>query len=191
MERRGELILCGYFPKVVVPRPEWIPEPRAWEICSVSNCVSGGPEGWIDRWVHNWLGWFNTVADAWSVVPIEEAERYRVFAYRLASSFYRRGQSEEMRIPDDVNPEPLPSDFIFLGFDAYSKSMDGILGPECSPLSCNGMAPEFKTNRHCLLDTLEEACAAASRFSIEQPEPGDYYVAEVLEQHSEGRRTTS
>lgn len=147
----------------------------------MSNCVSGGPDGWIDRWIHNELGWFNTVADARSVAPVGEANRCRIFAYRLFPSFYRRGQPEGVTIPADVNPEPLPAQFVSLGFDAYSKSMDSMLGPECSPLSCNAMAPEFKTNRHCLLDTLDEAAAAASRFSIEQPEPGDYYVAEVLE----------
>jgi hypothetical protein len=127
------------------------------------------------------LGWFNTVSEAWSVVPPDEAGRFRLFAYRLAPSFYRGGQPERVTLPEDVKPEPLSAEFRSRGFDTYSKSMGDILGPECSPLSCNGMAPGFRTNRHCLLDTLEEACEAASRFSIEQPEPGDYYVAEVLE----------
>ena len=179
------MILGGYFPKLVQPRPEWIGQPRVTEVCSVSNCVSDGPEGWIDKWLHNWLGWFNTVADARSVVPPEESTRYRVFAYRLAPSFYRQGQPEPVIIPEDVKPEPLPRDFISLGFDVYSKSMDSILGPECSPLSCNSMASEFQVNDHCLLTTLEEAQNAAARFSVEQPEPGSYYVAEVLEQAAE------
>ena len=105
-----------------------------------------------------------------------------MFAYRLAPVFFRSGQPVSVRIPEDVKPESLPPDFVSLGFDAYSKSMESILGPECSPLSCNSMASEFPVNRHCLLATLEEARSAATRFSIEQPEPGDYYVAEVLEQ---------
>ena len=36
-------------------------------------------------------------------------------------------------------------------------------------------------NGYCLFDSLEAAIAGAMRFSIEQPEPGDYYVVEVLE----------
>jgi hypothetical protein len=104
-----------------------------------------------------------------------------MFAYRLGLSFYHQGQPEPVALPEGVAPEPLPSQFVSLGFDAYSKSMESILGPECSPLSCNSMASEFQVNRHCLLVTFDEACAAAARFSIEQPEPGDYYVAEVLE----------
>ena len=50
-------------------------------------------------------------------------------------------------------------------------------------MSCNSMASEFTVNRHCLLATLEDALGAAARFSTEPPEPGDYYVAEVLEWH--------
>jgi hypothetical protein len=175
------VILGGYFPKLVQARPDWLAQPRAEEVCSVSTCVSAGPADWIHRWLHNWLGWFNTVADARSVIPSEEGTRYRVFAYRLAPTFYRAGQREPVIIPEDVKPEPLPSGATSLGFDTYSKSMESILGPECSPLSCNSMASEFAVNRHCLLPTLEEANVAAERFSVEQPEPGDYYVAEVLE----------
>ena len=179
------MILAGYFPKLVVPRPDWLPDLRVGDACSVSNCLSKGPEGWVNQWIHNDLGWFNTVAEAWSVVPPEERGRFRLFAYRLAPSFFRYGQPQPVVIPDDVAPQPLPTTFQSLGFDTYSKSMDAMRGPECSPLSCNLMATEFRTNRHCLLDTFEEALAAASRFSIEQPEPGDYYVAEVMEEHRE------
>ena len=48
------------------------------------------------------------------------------------------------------------------------------------PVSCNAMAAEYPVNAHCLLDDPAIAVAAAERFSIEQPEPGTYYVAEVL-----------
>jgi hypothetical protein len=42
------------------------------------------------------------------------------------------------------------------------------------------MAGEVPANRFCLFETLEEELAAARRFSVEEPEPGDYYVVEVL-----------
>jgi hypothetical protein len=79
------VILCGYFPKRVETRPDWLAEPRVKDVCSVSDCIVTGPDGWIDRWLHNWLGWFNTVADAYSVVPPDQVAQYRVFAYRLAA----------------------------------------------------------------------------------------------------------
>jgi hypothetical protein len=174
------VILCGYFPKLIATRPEWLAEPTVEDVCSVSKCVSPGPDDWVDQWRHNLLGWFNTVTDARSVVPANDVSRYRLFAYRLPS-FYRQGHPEPVRLPRDVSAEPLPPGFVSLGFDVYSNSMDSILGPECSPLSCNSMASEFHVNRHCLLATLDEARDAAATFSVEHPEPGDYYVAEVLE----------
>lgn len=82
--------------------------------------------------------------------------------------------------PANVNPDPVPPDFRSLGFDSVSRSMESILGFECSPLSCNSMADEIATNAFCLFPTLEDALAGADRFSREQPEPGDYYVVEVM-----------
>lgn len=62
-----------------------------------------------------------------------------------------------------------------------ASSWSPVLGFECSPLSCNAMAAEMTANSHCLFRTLAEAVAAAALFSVGQPEPGDYYVVEVLE----------
>jgi len=59
-----------------------------------------------------------------------------------------------------------------------SKSVSD--GFECSPLSCNLMALEVAVTRHCLVDDLEAARELARRFSVEEPEPGPYYVVEVL-----------
>ena len=174
------MILTGYFPKRVIASPGGPPS-RASEICSVSNCVSTGPDGWIDRWLHNWLGWFNSVTDAWAVVPDSERATFRLFAYRLHEEFYRKGVRHPVVIPGDVSPEPLAPAFISIGFDSYSKTLEDVLGPECSPLSCNGLSTEYRVNRYCLFHSLDDAKEAALRFSIDEPEPGDYYVAEVLE----------
>ncbi len=59
--------------------------------------------------------------------------------------------------------------------------METVLGFECSPLSCNEMAAEISANEFCLFRGLNAAIAGAQRFAAEQPEPGDYYVIEVLE----------
>ena len=84
-------------------------------------------------------------------------------------------------MPSDVRPDPIPDVFVPLGFDSANKSMESVLGLECSPLSYNLMAIEIDTNEFCLFPSLEAAIAGADRFSVEQPEPGDYYVVEVLE----------
>jgi len=82
--------------------------------------------------------------------------------------------------PADVRPEPVPPDFVCLGFDAVSRSAADVLGFECSPLSCNGLASETTTTDGCLFPTLEAAVGGARQFAREQPEPGEYYVLQVL-----------
>ncbi len=48
-----EPTLIGYFPKHIATCPGWLEAEGVKEVCSVSECVSPGPEGWIGHWVHN------------------------------------------------------------------------------------------------------------------------------------------
>jgi len=175
------VIDAGYFARRVVPRPDHLAAPGVREICSVSECLSAGAENWIQHWRHNGLGWFNSVADALAVIPAAGRGGYRLFAYRLHPDVFTGAGRRAAALPGDVGPEPLPAGFVSRGFDSASKSSDAGLGLECSPLSCNGLAAEMAVNEHCLFPTLDAAIAAAGRFAAEQPEPGDYYVVEVLE----------
>ena len=174
------MIDAGYYVKVIEPKPEGLRVQGVREICSVSTCISEAPPGWVDQWRHNEFGWFNTLDDAWSVVP-DERSRYRLFAYRMSLTRFRKGNPQEVTVPADVHPDPIPHSFVSLGFDAVSKSMETVLGFECSPLSCNAMAGDVPANEFCLFPTEAAASAGAKAFSIEEPEPGDYYVVEVLE----------
>jgi hypothetical protein len=175
------MILAGYFAKRVMPRPDHFDAPGVREICSVSECMSPGPGDWIAAWRHNGLGWFNRVADALSVIPDEQRHEFRVLAYRVHPEVFRGGSRIELSLPADVQPEPLPPGFRTIGFDSASKSSAEGLSFECSPLSCNSVAAELTVNEHCLFPSLAAAIAGAERFAAEQPEPGDYYVVEVLE----------
>ena len=83
-------------------------------------------------------------------------------------------------VPPDVKPDPIPGSFQTLGFDSVCKSTRGVLGFECSPLSCNGLAEEWPVNEFCLFPSLGDAIAGAVRFAADQPEPGAYFVVEVL-----------
>jgi hypothetical protein len=177
------VIEAGYFVKQIAPKPEAMPVPGVREICSVSECISPGPEGWVEHWRHNQFGWYNRVADALDVVPADQRSNYRVFAYRLYPEMFRKGRRIPVAVPEDVRPEPVPSNFRTLGFDAVSKTPETVLSFECSPLSCNGMASEMEVNEYCLFPDLDAALRGAERFSREEGvEPGDYYVVEVLEQ---------
>ena len=175
------MIDSGYLIKRVELNPYWLQGSGVLEVCSVSNCISRPPEGWIDRWLHNELGWFNRIADAMSVAPAGQQGTYRLFAYRVYPEVFRPGGRAPFSVPADVRPEPIPASFRSLGFDTVNKSMEATLGFECSPLSCNAMALECAVNECCLFSSLEAALAGADRFAAEQPEPGDYYVIEVLE----------
>jgi len=169
----------GYLAKRVASRPDWLNAPAVREICSASDCISVAPAGWIEHWLHNEFGWFNRACDALAVIPSDQQSRFRLFAYRIYPQGFRAGARFDLALPDDVRPDPIRPAFESLGFDSVNKW--AALGFECSPLSCNSMAGEMETNEYCLFDSLDAAVAGAIRFSVEQPEPGDYYVIEVLE----------
>jgi hypothetical protein len=174
------MIDAGYFARRIPAKPGWLAA-HVSEICSVSECISEGPPGWIQRWRHNSLGWFNRPDEAASLIPADAAPSYRLFAYRLLPEVFGHTSRVPFVVPADVRPDPIPATYRSLGFDSVSKSTPAGLCFECSPLSCNGMASELSVNAHCLFPALEDAIAGAARFAIEQPEPGDYYVVEVLE----------
>ena len=169
-----------------MPAPGGLRAPGVREICSVSQCISSGPDNWFASWRHNSLGWFNTVADAVRVVPEARRGEYRLFAYRIHPEVFRGRERRPLVVPDDVRPDAAPAGFRSIGFDSASRSSEAGLSLECSPLSCNGLATELPVNEHCLFQTIDDAIAGAIRFAIEQPEPGDYYVVEVLEGGLEG-----
>jgi hypothetical protein len=175
------MIDAGYFAKRIEQRPEFLHAPGVREICSVSTCISSGPENWVHLWLHNDLGWFNRMSDAARAMPPGQKSHFRLFAYRIHPEVFTARGQVPLTVPENVQPEPISDEFRSLGFDSASKSMASILGFECSPLSCNGMAAEIGANEFCLFPRLTEAIAGAERFAAEQPEPGDYYVIEVLE----------
>lgn len=172
------LVLIGYFPKRRTPAPEGLQAAGVDEICSVSECLAPGPEGWVEAWLHNAFGCYDSPDAAEHVAGDAEGE-YEVFAYRLLPLRFSDGQAEPIGVaPAGISP--LSPNFQSLGFDVVSKSLAQGLGFECSPLSCNLMATEVGVNRHCLVGDLETARMLAIRFSVEEPEPGPYYVVEVL-----------
>ena len=175
------MILAGYFARRIEPKPDALNAAGVREICSVSECISSGAEGWISVWRHNGLGWFNRIEDALSVIPEGQRAEFRLFAYRMHPEVFSGNDRAALVLPDDVRPEPLPAEFRSIGFDSACKGRPEALSFDCSPLSCNALAAEMPVNEHCLFPSFDAAMAGAQRFAAEQPEPGDYYVVEVLE----------
>ena len=73
--------LVGYFPKRTEVPAEWNAAPNVAECCSVSACLAPAPDGWIDRWLHNDLGFYDDPKTARSVAG--GSSEVSVFAYRL------------------------------------------------------------------------------------------------------------
>lgn len=184
------LRLLGYLPKRRTPAPEWVLNPTVKEICSVSECIAPAPRGWAEHWIHNDFGLFNTVQEALSIVPSGD-ERYALYAFKILPVRFSKGAEALLTIDlplhegehlfHPVDPQPLPAQFASLGFDVASNTLTPFF--ECSPLSCNNMAASIPVNRYCLLEDLPTAESVALQFSLEEPEPGDYFVLEVFRQN--------
>jgi hypothetical protein len=175
--------LIGYFAKPTMKRPDWLKAGSVLEICSASQCLSGGDWDWINEWLHNDMWVLDTPELAWKVVPESEHGRCDLYAYKVFPVRYVEGRRESFALPG-CRAQPLDESFVPLGFDLVSRSCDNAF--ECSPLSCNGLAGEVPVNRHCLLDTVAEAFALASTLDAPgQPlrgEPGPYYIVEIWRQ---------
>ena len=185
-----ETVLIGYLPKQFTKATGDMHAPAypgVEEICSVSECFAKSPPDWVDKWVHNTeTGLFDTPEAAWSVVPAEEEERYRLYAYRLLPVlFHESGEETEHPLPE-LTAIPIPDGFSCIGYDAVVRHVGtthtrGNVAPgfSCSPLSCNGMAEEYPVNRYCLVDDLDTAVPMARHFATGNCEPGAYCVVEV------------
>lgn len=179
-------MLLGYMPRKRTPPPAWVENASIQEICSVSECIAPGPPDWVDRWVHNDFGFCNSIEEALSLVPPGD-EQYAVHAFEILPVRFAKGCRSPLAIDRPlggqeklfrpVGPEPLSEEFVPLGYDVASTTHTPFF--ECSPLSCNNLAASVAVNRYCLVDDLPAAEALAVRFSLEEPEPGDYFVLRV------------
>ncbi len=188
-----ETVLIGYLPKQFTEAEGNMYAAEyagVEEICSVSECFAKSPPGWVDKWLHNTETWlFDTPEAAWSVVPAEEEERYRLYAYRLLPTlFHESGEETVHPLPPKLPAVPIPDGFSCLGYDAVVRDPGGrdsggwpmVPSFFCSPLSCNGMAEESPVNRYCLVDGLDTAIPMARDFATgNYCEPGSYCVVEV------------
>lgn len=171
--------LIGYFPKRTMKRPDWLKAAGVEEVCSVSTCVSDGPDGWIDHWRHNDMWVYDTPELAWSVVPESARGEFDLYAYQMYPVQFTEGQQKPFEFPA-LHVMPLPLSFERLGFDVVSRSCGSSF--ECSPLSCNRMAEHVAVTRQCLVEDLDVAFRLAAEFEAGGCEPGPYCVLEVWRQ---------
>ena len=163
-------------------RPDWLKAAGVDEVCSVSICVSDGPDGWLNQWRHNEMWAYDTPELALSVVPDAARGEFDLYAYQMFPVQFAEGQQQPFVFPP-LHVAPMPSSFERLGFDVVSRS--GGSNFECSPLSCNHMAEHVAVSRHCLVDDAAVAFQLAAEFEAGGCEPGPYCVVEVWRQRHE------
>lgn len=91
------LVLIGFFPKQRTPAPEELQAAGVDEICSVSECIAPGPEDWVEAWLHNSFGCFNSPDDARRVAG-DAAGDFQILAYRLLPLGFRSGVTEPLKL---------------------------------------------------------------------------------------------
>jgi len=106
--------LIGYFPKQTLKHPDWLKSKFVEEICSVSECLSKGPEGWINHWKHNEMWVYDREEIALGVIPKEFLPLYDLYAYRIFPFSINKGKKEDFILPKLV-VENLSSNYVFLG----------------------------------------------------------------------------
>ena len=176
------MIPAGYLAKRITTNPEWLAASGVEDIYSVSDDISVDFADYIDYWKHNdwWLFDSPDIIRQVAQDHVIHLEGTRLFYYEVHEFQFL----EKERRWESIAPEPLfktkvvpPSAMCLEGYDVVTFFCGS--SPECSPLSCNYLAKEIKTNRHCLLSSLEEARQLLEQGKFDNSEPGPFRIFAV------------
>jgi hypothetical protein len=174
------MIPVGYMAKRVFKRPEGLKAAHITEICSVSSCMSEDFTDYSKYWKHNGYWFFDSPEIIQSVARENSIELAgtTLFYYQVYEKEFD-GEKWQAFAPEPSFPTNVivPSQKQLEGFDVvtfWARSL-----PECSPLSCNSLAEELPTNKHCLFATFEEAETHLNNGTFRDSEPGPYRIFSV------------
>jgi hypothetical protein len=176
------MIPAGYMAKRVAQSPDWLGAPKVDDIYSVSSCLSEDFAEYINYWRHNgyWLFDSPDVIGRLAERNAIDLQGASLFYYEI----HERQFDQETGSWGPFGPEPsfaldveTPAAARLEGYDVVCFSVG--TSPECSPLSCNGLAKEIETNRHCLLSSLEDAKGLLETGRFARCEPGPYRIFAV------------
>ena len=174
------LVPAGYMAKRVIARPGWLDAERVESIYSVSGCVSETFTDYIPFWKHNGYWMFD------SPEPVMEIAREAkvdlagttLFFYEVHELEFDAGEWKAFQLEASFETHVrVPEVKVLEGYDVVTFYVR--TSPECSPLSCNGLASEIETNSRCLLDSFEGAVKLLEDGAFENSEPGPYRVFAV------------
>ncbi len=176
------MIPAGYMAKRVATRPALKGAAALAGIYSVSPCLSENFADYINYWRHNGYWLFDSPG-----VIAGLAKRHAIDLTGTTLFYYEVHEyefEEETGRWAPFGPEPsfpldvaMPGAARLEGYDVVSFTAGN--APECSPLSCNGLAAEIETNRHWLLSSLNEAKTLLETGRFVKCEPGPYRIFAV------------
>ena len=170
-----KMIPVGYMAKRVNRKPDWLKNDQVEDVFSVSNCISDDFAYLPDYWKNNGY-WFYDSPEIIKALATEHdlhLEGTKMFYYEVYENQCNEDDAEwESFEPEDsiITNVKGPNNKVLEGSDIASFSQHN--APECSYLSCNHMAETIKVNRHCLIETFEEAKSLLSQGAFKDCEPG-------------------
>lgn len=173
---------AGYMAKFVEQRPDWLACAGVVDVFSVSSCISGDFCDYTNFWMHNGYWFFDTpevVREVAGLAGVDLA-RSTLFYYEAYALEFDQDAGKWLPFdPEENFPVAVeaPEHASLAGFDVASFQVRS--SPECSPLSCNGLATSVPVNRHCLFESFSEAVAAIETGQFRHGEPGALRVFSV------------
>jgi hypothetical protein len=174
------MLPVGYLAKRSCKKPEGLKIPGVDDVYSVGNCVNDDFADYINYWKHNgyWLFDSSEIIRAVARENSIELEGALLFYYEAhEKEFAKEGWRPFFPEPSFTTKVVQPRHKRLEGFDVVTFSVGN--SPECSPLSCNGLAEALRTNSHCLFESFDEAWANVNSGEFAGGEPGPYRIFAV------------
>jgi hypothetical protein len=177
--------------KQVVAAPDWVGAGAGADVYSVSGCISRCFADYVPYWRHNGFWFFDRPE-----IALELAREHgldlsgaTLFYYEVHDREYDETSRSWAPLAADL-PFPVdvrgPDAKRLEGYDVVTFSCR--TSPECSPLSCNGLAARTAANVHCLLESLEQAQRALESGLFDGSEPGPFRILAVYTVAGDGMR---
>ena len=176
------MIAAGYIAKQLVASPAFLRGSNSEFVAALAGCIGAYFTDYLSAWRHNGYWLFDSPEIVRELAAAQQLDLggMRFFYFELyerefvSTNRTWRHFTAEPSLPLDVVP---PAHARHLGFDIVCYSTGN--APECSPLSCNGLACELPVNKYCLADSIATAKTWLEDGRFANCEPGPYRIVAV------------